>query len=556
MGFVTGPVFTAAGRALQARAIAGDDLNFTKMQLGDGQLGSQSIENLTALINSVATVGIIGMSRSGNYAKITSLFSNAELSTGFYWREIGLFAADPDHPNDRAYDILYCYQNAGASADYIPAGGSGLITKRVNVVAIVSNATSVTATITPVTEAEDILFTPAGGISATNVQDALEELDSDKYSVPSGGIPKTDMTSDVQGSLASADSAYQLPASGIPKAHLNSAVQTSLGKADSAYQWPENGIPMMDLSSGVTKYFDSASNENLIANPFFAVNQFGETSYGDSDSRCVDLWKKINGNVSDCSLTGEAGINFKTKENTADFKRIQQKLICGRNGFQEGETYTLSMVACVNSVLGTVSFGLADGNASRYSKVISTASGEWELLTYTFTLGAYIAAPTVRIIASNSRSASIDIDINAIKLERGSVSTLLNDVLNYDHDLEECRRYFFPLVNGGTAAETVALAMSQSGTIANAIIDSPLLYPSDAGLLLKGQASDFGLTKSTTAAAVACTNVALFRMNTGKAVKLMLTVGSGSGFSVGDVAAVSLASGGGAYIYDNNAKWW
>jgi len=43
------------------------------------------------------------------------------------------------------------------------------------------------------------------------------------YSKPSGGIPKTDLASDVQTSLGKADSAYQKPSTGIPTSDLNLA---------------------------------------------------------------------------------------------------------------------------------------------------------------------------------------------------------------------------------------------------------------------------------------------------------------------------------------------
>lgn len=79
------------------------------------------------------------------------------------------------------------------------------------------------------------------------------------YEKPSGGIPKTDLASDVQTSLGKADTAlqahqslsgyatetwvnqqgfgtYSKPSDGIPASDMTSEVQTSLGKADSALQ--------------------------------------------------------------------------------------------------------------------------------------------------------------------------------------------------------------------------------------------------------------------------------------------------------------------------------
>ena len=63
----------------------------------------------------------------------------------------------------------------------------------------------------------------------------LQKAVNAKYTKPSTGIPESDLSATVQGSLEKADIAYQKPSGGIPKTDLASAVQTSLGKADSAY---------------------------------------------------------------------------------------------------------------------------------------------------------------------------------------------------------------------------------------------------------------------------------------------------------------------------------
>lgn len=75
-----------------------------------------------------------------------------------------------------------------------------------------------------------------------------------KYTKPGDGIPRTDLESAVQASLAKADQSYIKPGAGIAKSDLESAVQTSLGKADSAVQVDGTGklpaaiIPAVALS--------------------------------------------------------------------------------------------------------------------------------------------------------------------------------------------------------------------------------------------------------------------------------------------------------------------
>ena len=141
----TAPRFTDEGKSLQAKAQAGTALKFTKMQLGDGELGSQAIAAMTGLVNPLITVGISSVKAGNNYATVKSNFSNSGLMTGFYWREIGVFAADPEKPNDRNSDILYCYANAGSLAEYIPAAGSEIVEKIISIPCIIGDAENVSA---------------------------------------------------------------------------------------------------------------------------------------------------------------------------------------------------------------------------------------------------------------------------------------------------------------------------------------------------------------------------------------------------------------------------
>ena len=144
MSFPGGLFFTNRGRALQAKAQTGVELNFTRIGVGDGQLGGQAIDELTALISEKKSLTLNKFKTlpSGK-AVVGGILSNQGLVTGFYWRELGLFATDPD-----LGEILYCYGNAGALAEYIPAeGGAEILEKQVNVVSLIGNASNVSATI-------------------------------------------------------------------------------------------------------------------------------------------------------------------------------------------------------------------------------------------------------------------------------------------------------------------------------------------------------------------------------------------------------------------------
>ena len=137
-------VFTTRGKVLQSKAQAGTKLNFTKLAIGDGELGSQSILELTDLKSKKLDIPISSLKvLTGGIASVGGTFTNQGIDTGFYWRELGLYATDPD-----LGEILYCYGNAGALAEYIPSsGGSELLEKFVAIETIIGNAINVSATI-------------------------------------------------------------------------------------------------------------------------------------------------------------------------------------------------------------------------------------------------------------------------------------------------------------------------------------------------------------------------------------------------------------------------
>ena len=140
----TAPKFTGVGRQLHTRVIAGDTLTFTAIKLGDGTMTTEPIAALTDLIHGIITLPVHEVRRNADYADVTGVFQNAGLSSGFYWREIGIFAADPDYPNDRSHDILYCYQNAAELAEYIPSASSAVIEKIIRVACVVGDAENIT----------------------------------------------------------------------------------------------------------------------------------------------------------------------------------------------------------------------------------------------------------------------------------------------------------------------------------------------------------------------------------------------------------------------------
>ena len=121
---------TVQGLNVIAKLIAGDTLEFTRIAVGDGAMPSDKTPlTVTDLTNKLFDVDITSVLNNGNAsATVTGVFNNENCEVGFFYRELGLFAIDPDTEQE----ILYCYGNAGADAEWIsPSGGSSIIEKEV-----------------------------------------------------------------------------------------------------------------------------------------------------------------------------------------------------------------------------------------------------------------------------------------------------------------------------------------------------------------------------------------------------------------------------------------
>ena len=137
---------TLKGAVAIAALIAGGTLEFTRISVGDGNIPSgQTPLTMTDLAHRLFDVDINEVySDSESQATVIGVFNNAAVETGFYYRELGLFAKDPA----TGAEILYCYGNAGDEAEWIsPAGSESVIEKEVHIVTLVGNATNVTANI-------------------------------------------------------------------------------------------------------------------------------------------------------------------------------------------------------------------------------------------------------------------------------------------------------------------------------------------------------------------------------------------------------------------------
>lgn len=138
-------ILTNTSRNILAKALAGKPLKFTKAWAGDGYVPEgANICEMTDIIKPHRMLEIkeISIPPFIGTAKISLELTNKGMTTGFFLREVGLFAQDPD----TGTDFLYSYCNSGDTADYIPGQDSNNpIYYRFDLTIIVDQAKNVTA---------------------------------------------------------------------------------------------------------------------------------------------------------------------------------------------------------------------------------------------------------------------------------------------------------------------------------------------------------------------------------------------------------------------------
>jgi hypothetical protein len=137
-----GGVLTAAGRALQAKVEAGTTLNITKVKLGDGTESMSQVDSLTNLVSPKVELAVSTAEVEGETCTITGIMASTALNAGFYCREWGLFAQDPD-----VGEILYMI-TIDSQPEWLPASTESATVSATYAMNIaVANSTSITANI-------------------------------------------------------------------------------------------------------------------------------------------------------------------------------------------------------------------------------------------------------------------------------------------------------------------------------------------------------------------------------------------------------------------------
>lgn len=137
------PKLTASGKNLLLRALAGETITFTKIQLGNGI--AQDPAEATGLANPIITVELSKIVVGAEYVTLTAQFNNGSITSGFHITEAGFYAKDPD---DDTKEILYALGNEDeSSADYVPDKGNRILEMQFDALIFIGDAENVSAAI-------------------------------------------------------------------------------------------------------------------------------------------------------------------------------------------------------------------------------------------------------------------------------------------------------------------------------------------------------------------------------------------------------------------------
>lgn len=140
MAQFTDITITRAGLDMIAKSQAGDNLIFTGLKIGDGQISGQSIPDLTDLISVKKEIPINSVTaKNEGHVGILGIIDNEDISVGFFVREIGIYAKI----NEGGTPALYGYTNAGNYASYISDKSVPMDAFKFKIDLVVGNAANV-----------------------------------------------------------------------------------------------------------------------------------------------------------------------------------------------------------------------------------------------------------------------------------------------------------------------------------------------------------------------------------------------------------------------------
>lgn len=111
-------VVTSAGEDIISRIIAGLNVTFSTMAIGDGfDYNTEQFVGKTELVNKIKSLEIKSIKiTDAKNVELSAEFSKSDIKESFYYRELGIYIVDPD---DETKEILFAYGNKNDAAEYI-----------------------------------------------------------------------------------------------------------------------------------------------------------------------------------------------------------------------------------------------------------------------------------------------------------------------------------------------------------------------------------------------------------------------------------------------------
>ncbi len=116
-------IITKKGYEFYSRVIAGDQIKFTKIEIGDGELDESinidDLKSITNIINHRKTIDVYAVTQDYTQAVIHAKINSNDLTDPFKFREVGIYAKIKDE------EILYAYLHAGEEFEYLRPTAKG-----------------------------------------------------------------------------------------------------------------------------------------------------------------------------------------------------------------------------------------------------------------------------------------------------------------------------------------------------------------------------------------------------------------------------------------------
>ena len=203
-------------------------------------------------------------------------------------------------------------------------------------------------------------------------------------------------------------------------------------------------------------------NPNLLDNPWFTVNQRGQTTYSTANAYTVDRWK-FDDPYMTLDVNDDGTITLaETVDGDRDISQyfeddilasLLNKTLTASILFQDGQLFSITFN--VPSTVLTTWFNL-DIPSKKMRIFMSPA---YEKMRF-----------SIRLYGIGSHA------IKAVKLEVGSISTLASDTLpNYQQELAKCQRYFVRYLNNASTSANIGSGIAYDDTVFTCVL--PLSVP-------------------------------------------------------------------------------